>query len=96
MRRANRCESLTPNEVRRSREPNKMGISNKRNVKNNIKTFLCSCQGRKTLKTKEFSGDSCGDPPVPMPNTVVKPANAESTWMEASWEDRKPLIFIGV
>lgn len=30
--------------------------------------------------------------PVPMPNTVVKPANAESTWMEASWEDRKPLI----
>ena len=27
-----------------------------------------------------------------MPNTAVKPANAESTWMETSWEDRKPLI----
>ena len=47
------------------------------------------------MKTKEFSGDSCGDPPVPMPNTVVKPANAESTWMEASWEDREPLITKG-
>ena len=27
-----------------------------------------------------------------MPNTAVKPANAESTWGEAHWEDRKPLI----
>ena len=26
-----------------------------------------------------------------MPNTAVKPANAESTWGEAPWEDRKPL-----
>ena len=43
------------------------------------------------LKHK-FSGDSCGDPPVPMPNTAVKAANAESTWGEAPWEDRKPLI----
>ena len=45
---------------------------------------------------KQFSGDSCGDPPVPMPNTAVKAANAESTWGEAPWEDRKPLIFVGV
>ena len=27
-----------------------------------------------------------------MPNTAVKPTNAESTWGEAPWEDRKPLI----
>ena len=27
-----------------------------------------------------------------MPNTAVKPANAESTWGEAPWKDRKPLI----
>ena len=27
-----------------------------------------------------------------MPHTAVKPANAESTWGEAPWEDRKPLI----
>ena len=43
-------------------------------------------------ETKKFSGDGCRDPPVPMPNTAVKPANAESTWGEAPWEDRKPLI----
>ncbi|WP_417573431.1 hypothetical protein, partial [Phascolarctobacterium faecium] len=23
------------------------------------------------------------------PNTVVKPLNVESTWLEAAWEDRK-------
>ena len=54
------------------------------------KTFLCSCQD--TNPETKFSGDSCGDPPVPMPNTAVKAANAESTWGEAPWEDRKPLI----
>ena len=27
-----------------------------------------------------------------MPNTVVKLINAESTWLEAAWEDRKLLI----
>ena len=29
-----------------------------------------------------------GDPPVPVPNTVVKPPYVESTWLEAAWEDR--------
>ena len=32
--------------------------------------------------------DSYGDPPVPIPNTAVKPVNAESTWLETAWEDR--------
>ena len=27
-----------------------------------------------------------------MPNTEVKLTNAESTWLEAAWEDRKLLI----
>ena len=27
-----------------------------------------------------------------MPNTVVKLTNAESTWLEAAWEDKKLLI----
>ena len=27
-----------------------------------------------------------------MPNTVVKLTNAESTWLETAWEDRKLLI----
>ena len=29
------------------------------------------------------------DPPVPIPNTVVKHLNVESTWVETPWEDRK-------
>ena len=41
---------------------------------------------------KRFSGDSYEDTPVPMPNTVVKLINAESTWPEAAREDRKLLI----
>ena len=36
--------------------------------------------------------DSGEGPPVPLPNTVVKLINAESTWLETAWEDRKPLI----
>ena len=28
-------------------------------------------------------------PPVPIPNTVVKHINAESTWLETAWEDKK-------
>ncbi|MDF3005906.1 MAG: hypothetical protein K0S22_2378, partial [Oscillospiraceae bacterium] len=28
------------------------------------------------------------DPPVPIPNTVVKLISAEDTWMETSWENR--------
>ena len=41
---------------------------------------------------REFSGDGYEDPPVPISNTVVKLINAESTWLETAWEDRKPLI----
>lgn len=33
--------------------------------------------------------DGYVDPPVPIPNTVVKHINAESTWLETAWEDRK-------
>ena len=29
------------------------------------------------------------EPPVPIPNTVVKHLEAESTCMETCWEDRK-------
>ena len=28
-------------------------------------------------------------PPVPIPNTVVKHIEVESTWLETAWEDRK-------
>ena len=50
---------------------------------------LCSFE---RTDSQRFSGDSCEDTPVPMPNTVVKLTNAESTWLEAAREDRKLLI----
>ena len=28
------------------------------------------------------------DPPVPMPNTEVKPFSADGTWLETTWESR--------
>ena len=38
----------------------------------------------------KISGDDAYvDPPVPIPNTVVKHVEAESTWLETAWEDRK-------
>ena len=51
--------------------------------------LLCSFE---RTDSQRFSGDSCEDTPVPMPNTVVKLTNAESTWLEAAREDRKLLI----
>ena len=39
--------------------------------------------------TFRYSDNSYKDTPVPMPNTEVKLTNAESTWLEAAWEDRK-------
>ena len=44
-------------------------------------------------KALEESGDdACVEPPVSIPNTAVKHARAESTWLETAWEDRKLLI----
>ena len=38
----------------------------------------------------KISGDDAlVDPPVPIPNTVVKHQEAESTCLETGWEDRK-------
>ena len=33
-------------------------------------------------------GDGEGVPPVPIPNTEVKPHRAESTWRATAWQDR--------
>ena len=46
--------------------------------------------------TFRYGGNSCEDTPVPMPNTEVKLVNAESTWLEAIWEDRKLLNKISI
>ena len=34
-------------------------------------------------------------PPVPIPNTEVKPHRAESTWRATAWEDRSSPGFFG-
>ena len=33
--------------------------------------------------------DDAGGPPVPIPNTEVKPSGAENTWLETAWENRE-------
>ena len=55
----------------------------------NIYNLLCGFQ---STNSDRFSGDSYEGPPVPISNTVVKLVNAESTWLETAWEDRKSLI----
>ena len=37
---------------------------------------------------KISGGNSEGDPPVPIPNTEVKPFSADNTRLETSWEDK--------
>ena len=51
-------------------------------------------------KALEESGDdACVEPPVSIPNTAVKHARAESTWLETAWEVRslpvKALAYAG-
>ena len=40
------------------------------------------------INTQESGDDSKGDPPVPMPNTEVKPLNVDDTWRETARESR--------
>ena len=43
----------------------------------------------KTSKSHTISGDySLRDPPVPIPNTEVKPQHADGTWLETARESR--------
>ena len=67
-----------------------------------FETFLCSFQGVVQGKCKDeesehegnpkphtISGDySLRDPPVPIPNTEVKPQYADGTWLETARESR--------
>ena len=41
-------------------------------------------------KKKLSGGDSGGDPPVPIPNTEVKPVSADGTWGGDPRESRTP------
>ena len=48
---------------------------------------MCGFQG--TQKPYMISGDNGErDPPVPIPNTEVKPFSADGTWLETIWESR--------
>ena len=59
-------------------------------------SFVCICADSNASAYSIIHAENCisGDdgyvaPPVPIPNTVVKHINAESTWLETAWEDRK-------
>ena len=44
---------------------------------------------KQNSKSHRISGDySLRDPPVPIPNTEVKPQHADSTWLETAREGR--------
>jgi hypothetical protein len=43
---------------------------------------------QKQTHSTNFGDDSEGDPPVPIPNTEVKPFSADSTWTDTSREGR--------
>ena len=44
---------------------------------------------RDCTNPSQFSGDNGErDPPVPIPNTEVKPFSADGTWLETIWESR--------
>ena len=43
-------------------------------------------------KTIDLGGHSGGEIPVPIPNTEVKPASADGTWLDSAWESRTPPV----
>ena len=62
-----------------------------------VKAFLCSFEGAEE-KQHRISGDnSLRDPPVPIPNTEVKPQHADGTWLATARESRSSpdSIFFG-
>ena len=51
--------------------------------------MLCSCQGVREKNKFTISGDDGeGVPPVPIPNTEVKPFSADGTWLDTARESR--------
>ena len=49
---------------------------------------MCSCQGAETKQFNISGGNDEGVPPVPIPNTEVKPFSAENTSLETGWKDK--------
>ena len=51
---------------------------------------LCSCQGARNDMLTISGGNDEGVPPVPIPNTEVKPFSADGTWLVTARESRSP------
>ena len=50
---------------------------------------MCGFQGTDKTIPERYSGDyGERDPPVPIPNTEVKPFSADGTWLETARESR--------
>ena len=54
--------------------------------------MVCGCQGTipETNKFTISGGYGEGVPPVPIPNTEVKPFSADGTWLDTARESRSP------
>ena len=59
-------------------------------TKDLVRRLICSCQGagRPMKKFTHCGGNGLGVPPVPIPNTEVKPQHADGTWLETARESR--------
>ena len=51
--------------------------------------------GAKKAHCNIIGVDDAGGPPVPIPNTEVKPCSAEDSWLATACENRKMPIFCG-
>ena len=58
----------------------------------NIATATRTRYGVLKERSQRFGGHGGGVPPVPIPNTEVKPASADGTWGVGSWESRSPPV----
>ena len=47
---------------------------------------LSGCEEKDKFTISGDDGE--GVPPVPIPNTEVKPFSADGTWLETTWESR--------
>ena len=59
------------------------------NLTRNIFYYLNARVNKNDVVHSSYGDFSKRDPPVPIPNTEVKPLYADGTWLETTWESRK-------
>ena len=64
-------------------------VAGARSGRNDEETRV-ACVVLKVRKHRISGGNSLRDPPVPIPNTEVKPQHADSTWLAMAREGRSP------